>query len=152
MVVQLSTSKGTETFPAVLRILAFQSRTIALKHHMQKVSKTLQALISNNKPRLPWYVESQAALWTPNWKLLEACTVFLPFPFHCSEPEEETVLLCSSRRKRNCFSTSRRPPFQQHQGHQEVALCDHFSPTTRGSYLDVLLLLRWMPLQKLSWL
>ena len=47
MVVQLSISQGTAlgTFPTVLRILAFQSSAITLKHHMQKVSKTLQALM-----------------------------------------------------------------------------------------------------------
>ena len=68
--------------------------------------------------------------------------VFLPFPFHCSEPEEETVLLCSSRRRRSCFSSLRRPPFQHHQGHQEVALCGHFSSATKGSCQAALLLLR----------
>ena len=45
--VQLSISPGTAlgTFLAVLQILAFQSSAITFKHHMQKVSKMLQALM-----------------------------------------------------------------------------------------------------------
>lgn len=47
MAVQLSISQGTAlgAFPAVLRISAFQYSAITLRHHMQKVNKTLQALM-----------------------------------------------------------------------------------------------------------
>lgn len=56
MAVQLSISQGTAlgAFPAVLRISAFQYSAITLRHHMQKVNKTLQALMWNNKPHLLW--------------------------------------------------------------------------------------------------